>query len=524
MRHNYFHVAFIFIALTLILLNIGQAGVNNIGNLILTWQALAQDMAIEKFLPLNKCDSTDIPITQAWIQAKRWLFSHAWVEAEICLQLYFKKQGQLSDLILFVAAFLAAQRGDWEEASTRMMQMPQKNVAPVKLVATAYKLADAGNWAKADSNLRRANFYFGTFPLFTALYEEGQEQLQLVSLQQTMESTADQLALATQYWRLAEYAIAGSLAEKILARPVDLSARQRAWAWYLVAVGFQQTGQSYQVLSAYQTGMDADSTLIANYWGALDWLALHPEIDIQAAKNLNINLEHILPEGQLRQWPSAVSNLLGYTLLPSSDLAPDSIYDLYLFWSLDAPEATNINVKRTSRWAIQRFQLRNQATLGHFDFSGQEGKVIYGWEDFLYPGELGTASIQTALGASGGALRLVPRGKNSIGLRGVPPLTGIPVQPQTRYLLTGRTRVEKDGVTSIRCIWYTSSQEALELDGQGVPSYFEVYNGEWINSGVLLNSPPSASSCELRVVYEAGTGAGWFDDIRLFELSNIRGR
>ena len=521
MKRNSFLGIFVFLGLALITLKVDQASLSNIANLTLLGQAFQNVTDGKPQLP-NKCDSADVSVAQSWIQARGWLLHHIWTEAEVCLELYLKEQGPHSDLVLFSLALLAAQRSDWMEASARMTQLPQKDVIPLQLVAVGYQLAAGGNWAGADVNLRRANAYFDAFPLFTTLYEEGQDQLQLAQLRQETESAGGQLALATQYWRLSNYAIAGSLAEKILANPMELSARQRAWAWYLVAAGFQVTRQSDRVWSAYLAGMAADSTLIANYWSALNWLTLHPEID-QTTKNLQINLEHILPQGQLRQWTPASPTLLGYTLLPDSNLAPDGIYELYLFWALNTPEALGTNIKQTSRWAIERFRLRNQATLGHFNLSDQEGKVIYGWEGFLYPGELGKASIHTILGSSGGALRLVPNGNNSIGLRGVPPLTGLPVRPQTRYLLTGRTHIEKDGVTSIRCIWYTSNQEALEFDGQGVPSYFEVYNGEWVNGGVLLISPPAANSCELRVVYEAGTGVGWFDDIRLFELPNVRG-
>lgn len=512
----------IFTALILLSLRITQVAMDNVANLFVARQTLALDIVTEAPLPLTECKPTTMSTAQASVLSKGWMFRRNWAEAEVCLDVYLKR-GRQSDLVLFAVTLLAARHGRWTEAVERITQVSQKNATVTQLLSAAYQLAATGNWAKAEINLRRAKAYLDALPLFAELFADGLDQLQLTRLRQRVKTPEEQLALATQYWRLARYDIAGSLSRNALAKSGELSARQRAWAWYIIAANFRQNGPEDKVLQAYQAGMVADPAFIANYWDALNWLASRPEVESHAGKRLEINLESMIPEGQLRQWTSDPPTLLGYTIIPSSELAPDGIYHIYLFWALDTPGVANTDVRRTSRWAIQRLQLRNQAALGHFDFDDLEGKVIPGWEEFLYAKELGKASIQFTPGTSGGALRLVPNGSNPIGLRGVPPLTGIPVQPQRPYLLTGRMRVTQNGVASIRCIWYTSTQEALELDGYGVPSYFETYNIEWVDSSVLLMAPDLARSCELRLVYGVGTGQGWFDDIRLFELPNIGG-
>jgi len=471
---------------------------------------------------LVACGTSAMGEEVSWDYARLCLLTGEWSAAHAFLERYLAGEGSQAPALLG-ASLLAAKRGAWQEAQGWLERVDHAcgESAKTRLAALdeAYAAGVGADWDAVVRELETMRPYMRARPLFSDLYDTICDETVLRILTsadaQTPESLLD---LATQHWRVGDFAEGERVALLALEASAQLSPRQRSWAWYLVAEGAAARGDVNGALEGYQEGLAADSSLVSNVWGALDVLADSSLEALSVEMAYYLALQQIEPEGRLCAGASS-SSLCGYTVVPKDTVAAaDGPYDVFLFWSLGSLEAERSDVRRTDRWAVQRLRARDLATNGSFAFADRHRERISGWEGFVFPG---VAQIETAAGASRGALRLEITDGHAVMLRGIPPLGGVPVEPLTPYLVTARARVEADGVVTIRCIWTLSSGAAVEEDGQGSRAYIETYAARWQDLGVLLIAPRYARTCELRVGYHYGSTAGWVDSIRLFALTGV---
>lgn len=452
----------------------------------------------------------------ALMKAKLFTLLSDQARAENCIQSYLN-QGGLSPLATVLAAQFAATRGDWAHAAGFATWDSQASPVPLRQLSQVYRAAQTRNFQDALIAFQQSALQFRAIPLFESSFQQISARLQIGRLQFQANSTpVSQLALATEHWRLGQWDQAQRLIQPLLAADGQLKPRLSAWAWYLLGDMSGQQGKPVEALEAYQSGLAADPTFIANVWNAVALLANQPVHPEPLYSSLFTHLETIEPEGLVNS--DVPSDLLGFTIVPEDDLVPDGRYEVYLFWRLGTASANQSSVIQTQRWAIQQLSLSNQVPYGHFNPTDVSDGIIRGWERMIFSGE---ASILEAPDASGGVLRLAPaRGSDRVVIRNSPPEFGLPIHSSSWYLLTARARVGHDGVITLGCTWFEQTT-ATEHDSQGSRSYLETYSAQWQNIGILLLSPDRASGCELRVGYLFGV-EGWINDIRLFELPDMR--